>query len=100
MPPVTVWSVLDRYGLPLFLLIIVLWFIYKIGWPAFNSQLDISRKVLEAQLDKAQERLESSNKEFLRALERRDAILEKGLGEIRDSLNQMIHRPRVPRKDK
>jgi len=90
--PHDIWSILDRYGLPIVALLIVVLAIYKLVWPLLLRQMAI----ISTQLDIAQERLEKSQSEFMRALERRDAIMSQGFADLHTELRKP--RDKGPRK--
>ena len=102
MMPLTGWSsFLDRYGIPVVILGVLVWSIYKLFWPALLRQIDDTRKVLVNQLDEAQKRLDKQTTEFLAALDRRDRIMEQGFAKLDDRLSarrRMQSSKKRPRK--
>ena len=94
VPEPSVWSILDRYGLPIAMLAVVLIALYKFIWPLLLNQIEGSRKMLTEQLEASQTRLDGVNREFLKALERRDQIMEKGFADLQSS----IHKSKTQRK--
>lgn len=85
-------TVVDRYGLPLAMLGVLAYVVYKLIWPVLIRQIDESRQQMKEQLKDANDRAEKQTGEFLHALQRRDDILEKGLKEI----HAEIHRSNLP----
>ena len=99
MPESSVWSITDRYGLPLGMLAVVLIALYKFIWPLLLNQIEGTRKTLTEQLEASQTRLDGVNREFLKALERRDDIMEKGFADLQASIQQAsIQEPKSQRK--
>lgn len=70
-------GVVDRYGLPGAVLVVFGLAFYKLIWPLLLRQIDSTTKILMKQLEDAQARADKSAEEFLRALERRDTVMER-----------------------
>lgn len=81
-------QLVERYGLPLVVLAVLTLGIYKLIWPVLIRQIDESRQQMKEQLKDSNTRLDNATGEFLKALERRDEILEKGLKEIHTEIRR------------
>lgn len=103
-----IWSILDRYGLPLAMLCVVMFAIYKLVWPLLLSQIEGSRATLITQLEAANKRLDNSQASFLKALEDQNTVMQDGfsrlerltVAEWKKAHAPEKHTPRVRRSDR
>ncbi len=93
--PTSAWGVLDRYGLPTFILLAALWAGYKLFWPLLIKQIDSSHVYLERQLDIAQKkderqeaRLDRVTSEFLKALDDQRQMTAKNFADLHSRLDR------------
>lgn len=84
-------EVLKQYGILGAIVFVGLTFFYKVIWPYLTKQIELNREILTTQNKTAQERLDFSSKEFLKALERRDGVFSD-LTKATQDLNLEIQR--------
>jgi hypothetical protein len=82
------YGVIDRYGLPVAVLIVGGLAFYKLVWPLLLRQIDTTTKILLKQLEDAQQRIDKSGDDFLEALKRRDAIMEREFTKLHERLGE------------
>lgn len=96
----TLIPVMDRYGLPVAMLGVVTLAVYKLFWPMLVRQIDEGRQQMKEQLKESNARFDHATGEFLKALDRRDDVLQKGLKEIHTLLERELSaikkKPRRP----
>ncbi len=93
--PSGAWGVLDRYGVPTFILIAVLWAGYKLFWPLLIKQIESSHAIMEKQLESAQKkderheaRFDRVTAEFLKALEEQRQMTAKNFADLHNRLDR------------
>lgn len=79
---------LDRYGIPVVMLAVLVWAIRYLFWPELLRQIERNRQILIKQLDEAQSRIDKSGQEFLHALHRRDEIMQREFQKLHDRLGK------------
>ncbi len=94
MPPTTWLQILDRYGIPLGILVIVAWFGYKRIWPLILQQITDAQR----RLDRTTAEFLKSNGEFVQALKEHSEVMHNGFERINDRLDDISPRKRAPRK--
>lgn len=92
------YGVIDRYGLPVAVLIVGGLAFYKLVWPLLLRQIDTTTKILLKQLEDAQQRIDKSGDDFLEALKRRDAIMEREFTKLHERLAESHPARPVKRK--
>lgn len=89
-----IWNAIDRYGLPLAMLLLVLVFFHKLLWPLFVKQVVGMQSLLVKQLEESQKRSDANTDEFLRALERRDKVMKEGFTELHKRMERDPDKPK------
>lgn len=82
MTPESVVTLIEKFGAPVAILGIILWFISKKIWPLLEKQIE-SQKL---QLDAAHALMKETNKDFVAALERRDQMTIQEFARLHDRL--------------
>lgn len=81
-------TVVDRYGLPLAMLAVMAYAVYKLIWPVLIRQIDESRAQMKDQLKDSNDRFDKASDEFLKALQRRDEMLAHSFKELHARLDR------------
>jgi len=88
-------SLMDRYGLPLAMLVAFVWFVYKVLWPFMTKEVEGYREITKAQLaeGRADMRTQAAKAEaqaaaFLAALASRDDLLRVEFERLHDRLDR------------
>lgn len=89
-----IWSVLDRYGLPMAILAIMFWFGYRIFWPFMVSLVTANQELMKTELAHAREEMKVQGERFVAALERRDEILKVEFSRLHEKLNEGFNEAR------
>ena len=89
------WVVLERYGIPTFILVILIWGLYKLFWPTLLKQIEFGQQVLEKQIAAAQAkderheaRFDRQSAEFVRAIEAQGQLTAKAFTDLHNRLDR------------
>lgn len=82
-------TILERYGLPIAGLAVVIFFVWRGLWPLLIKYLEGTQKILQDQLTAAQDERRQSMKEFSAAIERRDQLAAQAATQHAAALNAM-----------
>ena len=83
-----IWSVLDRYGLPMAILSIMFWFGYRVFWPFMISLVTANQELMKTELAQSRQEMKTQGEAFVAALSRRDEILKAEFNRLHDRLDR------------
>ncbi len=82
-----IWSVLDRYGLPMAILAAMFLFGYRVLWPFVTSLIASSQELMRTELGYSREQMKHQGEQFLAALTRRDEIMKAEFASLHQRLD-------------
>jgi hypothetical protein len=82
-----IWSVLDRYGLPMAILSVIFWFGYKVFWPFMTSLIAANQELMKAELAHSRDQIKNQGDQFVAALAKRDELLRTEFQSLHDRLD-------------
>jgi len=83
-----VWSVVDRYGLPMAILTVMFWFGYRIFWPFMLTLVAANQETMKSELAHAREEMKLQGEVFVAALTRRDEVMQAGFTSMHDHVTR------------
>jgi hypothetical protein len=93
-PAEGIWVILDKYGIPTFMLLLLSGAIYKLFWPVLIRQLDVA----ERRAEKQEERFDKQAADFIKALGIRDQLLLDSFKELHARLDRDLPRNDAPQQ--
>lgn len=93
-----VWSVLDRYGLPVAILGVMFWFGYRVLWPFMMDLVKADREMWKAQLSDSQNQIKAQTAAFLSALDKQHELMRVEFDKLHERLEREYRDHRTENK--